>query len=157
MSEAVQDRYAPSSICFGCGPANTDGLRIKSIRDGEGLRMAFQPQAQHQAFPGVINGGIIGALLDCHGNWTAAIAIMDRLGLEQPLCTVTAQYEVKLRRPTPFGPRWRCAVACWCSRTTAPKLCSNSRPTRKRAPPDAGCSSPCGKAILRGTAGDERR
>ena len=104
MSEAVQDRYAPSSICFGCGPANKEGLRIKSFRDGEGLRMAFQPQAQHQAFPGVINGGIIGALLDCHGNWTAAIAIMDRLGLEQPLCTVTAQYEVKLRRPTPFGP-----------------------------------------------------
>ena len=104
MSEAVQDRYAPSSICFGCGPANKEGLRIKSFRDGEGLRMAFQPQAHHQAFPGVINGGIIGALLDCHGNWTAAIAIMDRLGLEQPLCTVTAQYEVKLRRPTPFGP-----------------------------------------------------
>ena len=66
--------------------------------------MAFQPQEQHQAFPGVINGGIIGALLDCHGNWTAAIAIMDRLGLEQPLCTVTAQYEVKLQRPTPLGP-----------------------------------------------------
>ncbi len=104
MSEAVQDRYAPSSICFGCGPANEEGLRIKSFRDAEGLRMAFQPQAQHQAFPGVINGGIIGALLDCHGNWTAAITIMDRLGLEQPLCTVTAQYEVKLRRPTPFGP-----------------------------------------------------
>ena len=104
MSEAVQDRYAPSSICFGCGPANEEGLRIKSFRDGEGLHMAFQPQAQHQAFPGVISGGIIGALLDCHGNWTAAIAIMDRLGLEQPLCTVTAQYEVKLRRPTPFGP-----------------------------------------------------
>ena len=104
MSEAVQDRYAPSSICFGCGPTNEEGLRIKSFRDAEGLRMAFQPQAQHQAFPGVINGGIIGALLDCHGNWTAAITIMDRLGLEQPLCTVTAQYEVKLRRPTPFGP-----------------------------------------------------
>ena len=104
MSEAVQDLYAPSSICFGCGPANTDGLRIKSFRNNEGLQMAFQPQKYHQAFPGVINGGIIGALLDCHGNWTAAIAIMDRLGLEQPLCTVTAQYEVKLRRPTPFGP-----------------------------------------------------
>ena len=104
MSESMQDLYAPSSICFGCGPANTDGLRIKSFRDKEGLQMVFQPQKHHQAFPGVINGGIIGALLDCHGNWTAAIAIMDRLVLEQPLCTVTAQYEVKLRRPTPFGP-----------------------------------------------------
>ncbi len=44
------------------------------------------------------------ALLDCHGNWTAAMAIMDRNGLDAPQCTVTAQYEVKLKRPTPLGP-----------------------------------------------------
>ncbi len=104
MSEAVQDLYAPSSICFGCGPANADGLRIKSFPNDDGLQMVFHPQKHHQAFPGVINGGVIGALLDCHGNWTAAIAIMEQLGLEQPLCTVTAQYEVKLRKPTPYGP-----------------------------------------------------
>ena len=50
----------------------------------------------------MINGGIIGTLLDCHGNWTAAIALMDAQGLEEPPCTVTASYTVKLRRPTPL-------------------------------------------------------
>jgi len=102
--KAVQDRYAPNSICFGCGPANKEGLQIKSYRTDDGLEMEFECEEKHQAFPGVINGGIIGALLDCHGNWTAAMAIMDRNGLDSPQCTVTAQYEVKLKRPTPLGP-----------------------------------------------------
>ena len=65
--------------------------------------MEFTPSLEHQAFPGMINGGIIGTLLDCHGNWTAAIAIMDQQGLEEPPCTVTASYSIKLRRPTPLG------------------------------------------------------
>ncbi len=102
--KAVQDRYAPNSICFGCGPANKEGLQIKSYRTIDGLEMEFECEEKHQAFPGVINGGIIGALLDCHGNWTAAMAIMDENGLDAPLCTVTAQYEVRLKRPTPLGP-----------------------------------------------------
>ena len=51
----------------------------------------------------MINGGIIGTLLDCHGNWTAAIALMDQSGDSHPPCTVTASYSIKLRRPTPIG------------------------------------------------------
>ncbi len=65
--------------------------------------MVFEPTAAHQAFPGMINGGVIGTLLDCHGNWTAAMAIMEHRGDSEPPCTVTANYSVKLRRPTPFG------------------------------------------------------
>ncbi len=100
---SVQEKYAPNSICFGCGPANQDGLRIRSLRSENGLEMRFTPSLEHQAFPGMINGGIIGALMDCHGNWTAAIALMDASGDSQPPCTVTANYNIKLRRPTPFG------------------------------------------------------
>ena len=97
----VQRQYAPSSICFGCGPANQQGLQINSIRIENGLSMEYLPEKHHQAFPGIINGGIIGTLLDCHGNWTAAVALMDAQELEEPPCTVTASYTVKLRRPTP--------------------------------------------------------
>ena len=101
--KAVQDEFAPNSICFGCGPSNKEGLQLKSYRSNGGLVAEFQCEEKHQAFPGVINGGIIGSLIDCHGNWTAAIAIMDKNDWERPQCTVTAQYEVKLKRPTPFG------------------------------------------------------
>ena len=103
MGQGVQREFAPDSICFGCGPANEKGLRIDSTRCEDGLELYFTPSGQHQAFPGMINGGIIGTLLDCHGNWTAAVALMDRLLLDEPPCTVTATYTVKLRRPTPFG------------------------------------------------------
>ena len=99
----VQRKFAPKSICFGCGPANEKGLQIDSHRIENGLEMHFMPNEDHQAFPGMINGGIIGTLLDCHGNWTAAIALMDQAGDSEPPCTVTANYSIKLRRPTPFG------------------------------------------------------
>ena len=61
------------------------------------------PKPEHQAFPGMINGGIIGTLLDCHGNWAAAMALMDQRGDLEPPCTVTASYSISLKRPTPFG------------------------------------------------------
>jgi acyl-coenzyme A thioesterase PaaI-like protein len=97
----LQDHYAPNSICFGCGPINEKGLRIKSYVEGELVKCDWKAQPHHEAFPGILNGGILGAILDCHCNWTAAYHIMKNLGLERPLCTVTAEYSIKLKRPTP--------------------------------------------------------
>jgi len=51
----------------------------------------------------VLNGGIVGTLLDCHSNWTAAHALMRRDGTPAPPCTVTAEFHVRLRRPTPLS------------------------------------------------------
>jgi acyl-coenzyme A thioesterase PaaI-like protein len=48
-----------------------------------------------------VNGGIVGALLDCHSNWTAAIHLMKQAGLDRPPCTVTAEFHVRLLRVTP--------------------------------------------------------
>ncbi len=98
---SLQEQFAPSSICFGCGPANPKGLRIRSLPQGEEVVCEWRAQEHHQAFPGMLNGGIIGSLLDCHSNWTAAYALMKRLGSDAPPCTVTAEYSVKLLRPTP--------------------------------------------------------
>ena len=100
---ALQDRYAPGNACFGCGPANAQGLRLKSHVRGDAVVATFQPEEHHQAFPGVVNGGIIGALLDCHSNWTAAYTLMQAGGLDAPPCTVTADFHVKLRAPTPLA------------------------------------------------------
>src|SRR4028119_1149232 len=98
---SLQERYAPQMSCFGCGPANKLGLRIRSIPRGDEVVCEWQPQAHHEAFPGMLNGGIIGSLIDCHANWTAAWHLMQRAGLDSPPCTVTAEYSVKLLRPTP--------------------------------------------------------
>jgi acyl-coenzyme A thioesterase PaaI-like protein len=99
---ALQDRYAPNNRCFGCGPANDKGLRVKSRVVGDEVVAEFTPEAHHEAFTGVMNGGIIGALLDCHSNWTAAWHLMNARGEASPPCTVTADFHVKLKRPTPM-------------------------------------------------------
>lgn len=100
---SLQEQYAPNNACFGCGPANEKGLRIRSFPSEEGDEVVcdWRPEPHHEAFPGMLNGGIAGALLDCHSNWTAAYHLMRRNGLEHPPCTVTADYSVKLYRPTP--------------------------------------------------------
>lgn len=101
MSESLQDRYAPANICFGCGPANEKGLRIKSRMEGSEVVADWTPEPHHQAFPGVLNGGIVASLLDCHGNWAACCHLMTQAQAETPPCTVTAEIQVKYLRPTP--------------------------------------------------------
>lgn len=100
--QSLQETYAPEGICFGCGVKNEKGLRIRSFADGEEVTAEWHAEPHHQAFPGILNGGIIGALLDCHSNWTAAAFLMKKQGKTEPDCTVTADFHVKLRRPTPF-------------------------------------------------------
>jgi acyl-coenzyme A thioesterase PaaI-like protein len=101
---SLQRRYAPRSRCFGCGPANALGLRLESRpseSDANEVVAEWQPARQHEAFDGVLNGGIVGALLDCHSNWTAAWHLMGRRGGDVPPVCVTAEYAIKLIRPTP--------------------------------------------------------
>ena len=98
---SLQDRYAPRNACFGCGPANAKGLRIKSFVEDDEVVCEWTPEKHHEAFEGMLNGGILGTLLDCHSNWTAAWVLMQRAGADTPPCTVTAEFHVKLRKPTP--------------------------------------------------------
>jgi hypothetical protein len=80
MSEqSLQEKYAPLSACFGCGPANEKGLRIGSFAREAEVVCEWKPEAYHEAYPGMLNGGIIGTLLDCHSNWTAAWHLMGRI------------------------------------------------------------------------------
>lgn len=102
IEPSLQERFAPLSACFGCGPANPAGLRLRSFVRNDTVVANWLPAEHHQAFPGMLNGGIIGTLLDCHGNWTAAWHLMQVNQRDEPLCTVTADYAVKLLRPTPL-------------------------------------------------------
>jgi acyl-coenzyme A thioesterase PaaI-like protein len=98
---SLQERLAPQNICFGCGPSNPKGLQIRSFPQGDEVVCDWQPQPHHRALEGVLNGGIIGTLLDCHSNWTAIWYFMQRDGLDEPPSTVTAEYAIQLKRPTP--------------------------------------------------------
>src|SRR5213079_2974754 len=99
--KSLQETYAPGMTCFGCGPANEKCLHIRSFPQDDEVVATFQPESYQEAFPEMLSGGIIGTLLDCHCNWTAAYHLMKQAGEDHPPCTVTADYAIKLLRPTP--------------------------------------------------------
>jgi acyl-coenzyme A thioesterase PaaI-like protein len=98
---SLQERYAPHNACFGCGPSNEKGLRVRSFVRGDEVVAEWRAEKHHEAFDGMLSGGVTGTLLDCHSNWTAAHHLMRHAGSQTPPCTVTAEYAVKLLRPTP--------------------------------------------------------
>jgi acyl-coenzyme A thioesterase PaaI-like protein len=79
------------------------GLHIRSVPEGDDVVAEWRPSPHHEAYAGALSGGIIGTLLDCHMNWSAAFHLMRRDGLERPPATVTAEYSIRMLRPTPTG------------------------------------------------------
>jgi acyl-coenzyme A thioesterase PaaI-like protein len=105
---AFQDEFAEMGVhqCWGCGSQNEQGLQIKSYWEGgEGI-CTWQPQASHQAWPGIVNGGILATIIDCHCTCTAIAAAYrtaHRTITTPPLIAmVTAALHVSYLRPTPI-------------------------------------------------------
>lgn len=106
MSEdSIQDRYFPDLPCFGCGPANADGLRLKSFPAGGSVVAEFTPWPQHDNGLGFLNGGIIATVLDCHSAAVVTHEAFQRDWLPLPgaaLPYVTAGLDVSYLRPAPL-------------------------------------------------------
>jgi acyl-coenzyme A thioesterase PaaI-like protein len=106
---SIQDHYADEfSHCYGCGRLNPQGLRLKTVGDGEETAAVFTPAPHHTAVPGFVYGGLIASLFDCHGTGSAALAACRARGLtpgRDPVPRfVTASIRVDYLRPTPLGP-----------------------------------------------------
>jgi acyl-coenzyme A thioesterase PaaI-like protein len=106
---AFQDRYPEDlSHCYGCGRMNDKGLQIKSYWDGEESVCSFTPRPEHMAIPGMVYGGLIASVIDCHGTGTAAAAAFRAAGAvpgtEGDFRFVTASLHVDYVAPTPLGP-----------------------------------------------------
>ncbi len=103
---SIQQQYFPEMTCFGCGPANEKGLRLRSYLEGDDRVVAeFTPWPEHDNGLGYLNDGIIGTVLDCH---SAAIVVHEAHrhgwtteGVALPY--VTAGLDLHYRRPTPLG------------------------------------------------------
>ena len=105
---ALQDAW-PNASCFGCGPANPQGLHIKSYwaDDGQTVVARFQPDIKYNAgFPNVVYGGLLAALIDCHSVWTAIAGTYRAEGREHgsppTISYVTGTLTVRFLRPTPM-------------------------------------------------------
>ena len=110
VTRSLQEIYAPNGRCFGCGPANAQGLRIRSFPTDDTVDAhvvcEFHPAPFHEAFENVLNGGIIATLLDCHGVCTAIADAYARegraIGSEPDLWYATASMGVDYLRPVPI-------------------------------------------------------
>ena len=102
---SLQARFAPQTTCFGCGPANSQGLQIGSYVEGDDIVLDWTPKPHHEAFPGFVSGGIIGVLFDCHCNWTAAYHLMRQAGADAAAGHGDLRIQREAEKPTPsHGP-----------------------------------------------------
>lgn len=109
MVTALQDLAAPDGICYGCGSAHPHGLHIKSYwhEDGVHVVATHTPDSQFTGWPGLVYGGLIAMLVDCHSNWTA-MAYHYRAEGREPgslprIDCVTGRLGVEYLKPTPMG------------------------------------------------------
>jgi hypothetical protein len=108
-TSALQDLATPDGICFGCGPKNTHGLRIKSYWDTDNVHVVttHTPDTRYTGWPALVYGGLISCLVDCHCNWTVMAyhyrAEGRAVGTLPRIDCVTGTLGVKYIKPTPMG------------------------------------------------------
>ena len=113
--QSLQERFFATSTCFGCGPANSEGLRLRSFpadtadeslaADQSRVLATFRTTNVHDNGLGFVNGGIIATLLDCHSAGSAMLTA-ERLGWTTGdgavYPCVTAGLDLRYLRPTPL-------------------------------------------------------
>lgn len=105
---AIQDQWPDYvSHCWGCGRNNEHGLQIKSYWSGDEIVCTWQPKNYHMAAPGILCGGIIAALIDCHC-LNAATAYGNRSADRGAGATLDTHYasaslKTTFLRPTPVN------------------------------------------------------
>jgi len=88
-------------FCWGFGPSIQMDCASAVSPTAMESRGGMETSAQIRGVFRVLNGGIIGTLLDCHCNWTAAYHFIRAAKTDSCAVPVTPEYAIKLRRPTP--------------------------------------------------------
>ena len=106
---ALQDLGAPDGVCYCCGPAHPSGLRIKSYwsEDGTHVVTRHTPRPEFIGYPGLVYGGTLASLVDCHAGWTAMAYHYRNEGREADTLPrvdcVTGKMSIDYLKPTPMG------------------------------------------------------
>lgn len=87
--------HGAQHACFGCGPANRTGLRLKFYVNQEGTVVChFRVPKRFEGPPGLTHGGVIATLLD---------EAMSKVNRAKGVVAMTRQMEVEYLRPVPLG------------------------------------------------------
>ncbi len=99
MSEPTKIKQPNSRMCFICGLENPVGLHLHIYETAPGQVEAAYTAPQHfQGYPGVLHGGIVGAILD-------ELSGRSLMGSDPmtPRFMFTAKLEIKYRKNVPIG------------------------------------------------------
>lgn len=108
MKPAIQDLVNPYGVCFGCGPANQDGLQLKSYwaDDNEHVQCIITPERRFNGWPGLVYGGFLAMVIDCHSNWTVIANHYKKelrdFSSKPKIDCVTGHLSIKYLKPTPM-------------------------------------------------------
>src|SRR5262245_66181704 len=95
----IRKRQPNSKYCFICGMENPVGLHLHIYETGPGeVESTYNAPEHFQGYPGVLHGGIVGALID-------EIAGRSHMGSDPSASRFmfTARLEVKYRQNVPIG------------------------------------------------------
>lgn len=71
--------FGETQRCYGCGPHNPDGLRLRFTREGDAVVTRFTPRAGQEGPPNVFHGGLQATLADEVAGWTL-VGILGKMG-----------------------------------------------------------------------------
>lgn len=94
MDETNDGRQPTYDMCFICGKSNPAGLQVDFFVDGDTVRTEFVPDERHQGYPGILHGGILGALLD---------ETVGRASYLKQAWTMTARIQIRYFKPVRIG------------------------------------------------------
>jgi acyl-coenzyme A thioesterase PaaI-like protein len=98
-NHAMKIKQPNSKMCFICGLENPVGLHLHIYETDPGVVETTYTAPEHfQGYPGVLHGGIVGALID----EIAGRSLMER-DPDNPRFMFTAKLEVKYRKNVPVG------------------------------------------------------
>lgn len=82
----VMDPYTfgRHQMCFGCGPHNERGLRMRFTKEGEVVRSRLLLGTGHDGPPGILHGGLQAMIADEVAGWTL-VGRLGRIGLTTSL------------------------------------------------------------------------
>jgi uncharacterized protein (TIGR00369 family) len=86
----------PRNFCFGCGPDNAEGMRLKFKLDEDGKRFIcrFKLGKRYVGPPGHAHGGIIATILD---------EAMGKVNKLRDVVALTSEMTVNYLKPVPLG------------------------------------------------------
>ncbi len=97
--------HMPDNVCFGCGTENPDGLQIKSYWEGEEAVCHWDSREKYHGWSGILNGGVLATLIDCHCMGTAMAAAYQAEGRaldSEPIYRyATGTLNIRYLKPTP--------------------------------------------------------